>query len=54
MKKQHYETPTTDVLVVRFEDSILQSGSPDYSSNGTQKGTAVMSGWTDGWDDDNN
>ena len=49
-KKQLYEAPEAELLVVRFEENIMS-----YGDNGTQNGKVVTpgDGWTDGWDDDN-
>ena len=44
-EKMSYEAPTTDVLVVRFEESLL-TGSPEY-------GTSGAAGSSLGLDDDN-
>ena len=44
-QKQTYLSPETETLVVRFEENVLQSGSP----NGN---TPAFSGYVDeGWDD---
>lgn len=52
MKKSHYEVPTSELLVVRFEENIM---SPQIDPNGTQRSTS-KNGSTfgfDGWDDIN-
>lgn len=38
MKKSHYEAPTSELLVVRFEENIM---SPQIDPNGTQRSTVV-------------
>ncbi len=37
--KELYSSPTTKILVVRFEETILQ-GSPTYNPNGTEQGNS--------------
>ena len=47
--KSLYEAPTTDVLVVRFEENIM---SPGVGANGLQGGNVVTGGGAfDDWDD---
>lgn len=38
-KKQLYETPEAEVLVVRIESNLL-TGSDPYNPNGTEKGNS--------------
>lgn len=47
MKKQHYETPTTETLVVRFEGALLNGGSPNlvYGARGAAGADATYNGY---------
>ena len=47
-KKSLYEAPTTDVLVVRFEENIMSPG--PLQANGTRQGNVLDSG-SNGFDD---
>ena len=33
MKKSHYEVPTSELLVVRFEENIMSPGAPGTAGN---------------------
>lgn len=37
-QKLTYLSPETETLVVRFEESVLQGGSPNYGSSGQAGG----------------
>ena len=49
-KKQFYEAPDAELLVVRFEGNFCGTFDP----NGTEKSTVKDDLFGDGWNDENN